>query len=67
MVTRLTEEERTIFVLDEIVPKDTRHGDGTTREVRVVVHSVTNFNASRGVYITSQQGEYVVLIHDSNA
>lgn len=53
----------TVIVFDEAIEEYTCHGDGVTREVRVVVHAVTNFESSRRVSVTSQQREDVVLSH----
>lgn len=48
-------ESRTIVVLYDTVVEDTSHGNGTTREVRIVVEALTDFNASRCVNVTGQQ------------
>ncbi len=50
-----------VVKLDETVKEDTGHGDGVTREVRIVVHALTDFETSRGVGVTSEEGEDVVL------
>lgn len=50
-----------IVKLDETVEENTGHGDGVTREVSVVVHALTDFETSRGVGVTSEKGEDVIL------
>ena len=51
----------TILVLNETVEENTSHGNGVTREVRVVVHTVTDFETSRRVGVTGKEREDVVL------
>lgn len=52
----------TIIIFDQTVEKNASHGDCTTREVRVIIHSFTNFNTSRSIDIASEKREDVVLI-----
>jgi hypothetical protein len=56
----------TIIVLDQTVEQDTGHGDSSTREVGVVVHALSDFNTSRRVDVTGEEGEDVVL-HTSSS
>ena len=51
----------TVVILDEAVEEDTSHRYGVTGEVRVVVHSLTDLEASRRIGVTSQECEDVVL------
>ena len=51
----------TVFVLNQPVEQDACHRYSTTGEEWIIIHSITDFNASRGVNITSEQGEDVVL------
>ena len=52
----------TILVLDEAVEDDTGHGDGTAGEVRVVVHALTDLDASGWVDVAGQESVDVVLL-----
>ena len=51
----------TIIELDETVKEDASHGDGVTREIWVVVHTITDLEACGRVGVTRQQCEDVVL------
>lgn len=51
----------TIFILNNAIKENASHGDGTTGEVRVVVHAFTNFDTSRGVNVTGEQSKDVIL------
>ena len=51
----------TIIVLNETIEKHASHGNGVAREVRVIVHTVTNLEASGGVSVTGEERENVVL------
>lgn len=51
----------TILVLHEAVEQNTRHGDSVTREVRVVVHALTDLEPGRRIPVTGKQCEDVVL------
>jgi hypothetical protein len=53
--------ELTIFVFHDIVKECTRHRNGTTREVRVVVQTFADFHSSWRVNVTSYDRENVVL------
>jgi hypothetical protein len=50
----------TVIVLDNAIKQDTSHGDGATREVRVVVHALTDLNTSGRINVTGQEREDVV-------
>ena len=50
----------TVIILDQTVKENTGHGDGTTGEEGVVVHALTDFNASRGVDVTSEKGKDII-------
>ena len=52
---------RTVFVFNEAVEENACHRDGVAREVRVVVHAVTNLEAGRRVRVASKESEDVVL------
>lgn len=51
----------TILVLNQAIEQDTGHRDSSTREVRIVVHALSDFNASRGVNVAGEERENVVL------
>ena len=51
----------TVFVFDQSIEKDACHGYSATGEEWIVVHSVTDFDARRGIDITSEKGEDVIL------
>ena len=51
----------TVIVLNETVEENTSHGNSVTREVRVIVHTITNLEARRGVAVTGKEREYIVL------
>lgn len=55
-------ESLTIFILDQAIEQDTGHGDGTTWEVGVVVHALTNFNSRGRIDVAGQEREDVVLV-----
>jgi hypothetical protein len=67
-VTRINKESSmhrnncTIIIFDQTIEKNASHGDSTTREVRVIIHSFTNFNTSRSIDIASEKREDVILI-----
>jgi hypothetical protein len=42
----------TIVILYETIKQNTRHGYGTTREKRIIVHAISNFDTGWGVHIT---------------
>lgn len=50
-----------VLVLDLAVRERLLHRDGVTGEVGVVVESVSQLETSRGVMVSSQDGEYVVF------
>lgn len=50
-----------IRILDDAVEENPCHTDGTTREVWVVVQTLTDFNTCRGVDVTSEQREDIIL------
>jgi hypothetical protein len=52
----------TIIILYQTVKQNTCHGYSAAREVRIVVHALSNFDPGRGIHVTSQNGEHVVLI-----
>ena len=52
---------RTIIVLHQSVEQNAGHGDGTTREVWVVVHAFSDFNSGRWVNVSSKQRKDIVL------
>jgi len=54
---------RTVIIFDETIEKNTSHRNGPAREVGVVIHTFTDFNTSRGVHITSQKRENIVLAY----
>ena len=56
-----TASHLTVIVLDEAVEEDTGHRDGVAREVGVVVHALTDLEASRGIPVPSEKREDVVL------
>jgi len=51
----------TVFVFDQSIKKNTRHGYRATGEEWVIVHSVLNFDTGGGVDVASEKGEYVIL------
>jgi len=50
----------TVLVLDQSVKKDTCHGYSATGEEWIIVHSVADFNAGRGVDVASEKREDVI-------
>ena len=50
-----------IFVFDEPIVENSGHSNSSSREVRVVVETFTDFNTGRGVDVTSDQGVNVIL------
>ena len=50
-----------VWVLDELVEEHTSHGDGVTMEVSIVVHTVTDFETSRRITVSSEEGKDIVL------
>ena len=50
-----------IVVLNKTIEQDTGHGDSVAREIWVVVHSLTNLEASWGFSVAGQEGEDVIL------
>ena len=60
--SRIHRNDCTIIVFDQTIEKNASHGNGTTREIRVVVHSLTNFNTSRRIDVASEKREDVILI-----
>lgn len=56
--------KRTILVFDQTIKEHASHGNSTTREIRVVVHAIANFNTSGRVNVASQKGENIVLKSD---
>lgn len=57
----LVDYGRTIRIFDETIEENTSHGNGTTREVRVVVQALTDGDTSRRIDVTSEQRVNVVL------
>ena len=57
----IPETTLTIFVLNQTIKKDACHGYCATREEWVIVHSIADFDTSRGVDIASEEGEDVIL------
>ena len=51
----------TVVILDEAVEQNTSHRNGVAREVGVVVHALTNLEASRGIPVASEERKDVVL------
>jgi hypothetical protein len=51
----------TVIVLNKAIEQDTSHGDGTTGEVRVVVHAIADLNTGGRIHVTGQKREDVVL------
>jgi len=61
-------KNRTIFEFNQAIEKNASHGDCTTREVGVIVHSFTDFNTCWRVDVSSQKRKDVILalLSDSN-
>jgi hypothetical protein len=51
----------TVVIFNDAIEENTCHRYGTAREVRIIVHTLSNLNASGGVNVTSQKGEQIVL------
>ena len=52
----------TIIIFNQTIEKNASHGDCTTREVGIIIHSFTNFNSSRSIDVASEKREDVILI-----
>jgi len=51
----------TVFVLDQSIEKDTCHGYSPTREEWIIVHPITDFDTGRGVNVSGEKGEDIIL------
>lgn len=51
----------TIRIFNDAIEQNSCHCDGTTREVWVVVQAFADFNTSRWVDVTGEQGEDIIL------
>lgn len=50
-----------ILIFNQAIVQDTGHTNGTTREVRVEVESLTDFNTRWGILVASQERIDIVL------
>lgn len=50
-----------IRVLNDAIEENPCHSNGTTREVWVVVQTLTDFNAGRRIDIASEEGLHIIL------
>jgi hypothetical protein len=50
----------TIFVFDHAIKKDTCHGYSAAGEEWIIVHSIADFDTSRGVDVAGKKGEDVI-------
>jgi hypothetical protein len=55
------QDVHTIIVFDDAIEEQARHSNSTSREVWIVVHPFTYFDASRRINIASKEREQVVL------
>jgi len=54
-------KELAIGILDDAIEENPCHTDGTTREVWVIVQTLTDFNTCWWVDVTSEQREDIIL------
>ena len=52
---------RTVFIFDKPIKQHTRHSDGATGEVGIVIQAIQKFHTRRRVNIASEKGKDVIL------
>lgn len=57
----MVEGHTTIIIFNQTIEQDSSHGNGTTRKIRVVVHTLADFDTSGWINVTCQKGEDIIL------